>query len=227
MENRLILIGYWHSHFEPHYPDPAWFIDPAWDADEKQPVIDHLKAGQRMPYAQMGLSWCRFRCEINDFALGAAELTDGKYVWPEGLAHYLEAHQVRLPQQVIEDFFQSESIGIKISTDLSPANIDDTWWKQQKGWNSNRKSFRDVLDFGNVIIVQKDAQFALQQEMLLRDFLSKSFGVKRGLFSIDTILAGHKTTIKGRFQDYAGFAEKAKAIGLECSFEELGMEAFL
>lgn len=224
MEKPLILIGYWHSLFEPHYPDPAWFIDPNWDAEEKQRVIDHLKAGQKMPYAQMGFSWCRFRCGINN--LGAAELTDGKYVWPEGLVHYLEAHQVRLPEQVVQDFLQPESIAGRILTDFSPTDLDVTWWKQQRGWNPEGKSFRDVLDRGNVTIVQNNSQFTLQQETLLRDFLSKSFGVNKKE-SAKAILAGHKITIKGHFQDYAGFAEKAKAIGLECSFEELGMDAFM
>ena len=33
--------------------------------------------------------------------MGCATLTDGKYVWPEGLAHYVSAHAVRLPEDFV------------------------------------------------------------------------------------------------------------------------------
>lgn len=32
---------------------------------------------------------------------GAVEYTDGTYVWPEGLAHYIYDHGVRLPEDLI------------------------------------------------------------------------------------------------------------------------------
>jgi hypothetical protein len=45
----------------------------------------------------MGYSTCRF-CGMNN---GAAEYTDGTYVWPEGLAHYVYDHAVRLPGELV------------------------------------------------------------------------------------------------------------------------------
>lgn len=44
-----------------------------------------------------GHSPCRF-CGIDN---GAIEYTDGTYVWPEGLAHYIHEHAVRLPDELV------------------------------------------------------------------------------------------------------------------------------
>lgn len=47
--------------------------------------------------AAAGTSLCRICGQAN----GSAELTHGvRFVWPEGLAHYVEAHDVRLPAEV-------------------------------------------------------------------------------------------------------------------------------
>lgn len=45
----------------------------------------------------MGYSPCRL-CGDND---GALELSDGVFVWPEGLRHYVVDHGVRLPQEFV------------------------------------------------------------------------------------------------------------------------------
>jgi len=39
--------------------------------------------------------------------MGRGELTDGVYMWPEGLAHYLEKHNVRLPQEFVDHVLKS------------------------------------------------------------------------------------------------------------------------
>jgi hypothetical protein len=70
---------------------------------------------------------------------GCAELTDGTHlVWPEGLAHYVEEHNVRLPDEIIalmdevpapvdeNEFYERLMIG----RDLV---IDRDWWQQLTG----------------------------------------------------------------------------------------------
>jgi hypothetical protein len=42
---------------------------------------------------EMGYSWCRFdTCSASRRSLGCCNLTDGTFVWPEGLAHYVRDH---------------------------------------------------------------------------------------------------------------------------------------
>src|SRR5690242_3725805 len=111
-KKQLIGIGYWHSTYEPDYPDPGKFVDNEWDKEEKGNIFRYLQSGHSMPYVAKGVSWCRFRCGVNH--LDADEFTDGKYVWPEGLAHYIDKHEVRLPNEVIE-FMLSNKKPVAIS----------------------------------------------------------------------------------------------------------------
>ncbi|MEV0286470.1 hypothetical protein AB0H36_20355 [Kribbella sp. NPDC050820] len=46
----------------------------------------------------MGLSPCRMCGNQN----GALEFSDGTYQWPEGLAHYVYDHAVRVPAELVE-----------------------------------------------------------------------------------------------------------------------------
>ena len=140
-----VLIGYWKSIEEPHWPDPLEMVDPSWDAEERAKVVEYLRGGHGVAHF-MGESWCRLGCgtapdmervrtvfhgggvtdaefgwkerrkarqdavqraeEANmtgdNVDMGCRELSDGTYVWPEGLAHYVEEHNVRLPQQFVD-----------------------------------------------------------------------------------------------------------------------------
>jgi hypothetical protein len=67
-------------------------------------VIDYLRAGE-LCVCFCGTSWCRFGCEA---PIGAYELTDGKWVWPEGLDHYVEVHGVVLPSEFVDHAMTAE-----------------------------------------------------------------------------------------------------------------------
>jgi hypothetical protein len=70
----------------------------------------------------MGLSPCRFCGKHN----GSLEYTDHVYIWPEGLAHYLTDHQVRLPDEFV--------LHVERSMDeLDEATVDPSWWLTQTG----------------------------------------------------------------------------------------------
>jgi hypothetical protein len=81
---------------ESRWPDPRRFVDSRWDLGERRLVADYLERGTRVNQYR-GLSPCRF-CGQNN---GSAELTDGAYCWPEGLAHYLNDHEARLPDEFV------------------------------------------------------------------------------------------------------------------------------
>jgi len=120
---RLILIGYWKGPRDPRWPDPQAFVDPSWDAEEREDVADYLRYGM-VSGAFMGLSECRFCGKRN----GSLELTDGVYVWPQGLAHYLIEHGVRLPRVFVEHVY-------RLRDATEEAQVDGDWWLAQHAWS--------------------------------------------------------------------------------------------
>jgi hypothetical protein len=49
----------------------------------------------------MGASWCRFVCGTPDKEMGTWDHLDAEWIWPAGLAHYVEHHAVRLPGEFV------------------------------------------------------------------------------------------------------------------------------
>lgn len=100
-------IGYWstsknynccyYDHMEKFLPWPGDYIDTTWDKEERDIVIKYLKSHPAVNYWK-GYSWCR----LDDKVLGAADISDGTYVWPEGFDYYLEVHGVKPPDEFIQ-----------------------------------------------------------------------------------------------------------------------------
>jgi hypothetical protein len=84
----LRLIGYWRNEQHPELPEPRDVIDCAWDEDERHVVSMYFARGT-IARTFMGSSPCRL-CEKHDN--GDVEYTDGVYLWPSGLAHYIDVH---------------------------------------------------------------------------------------------------------------------------------------
>ena len=59
--------------------------------------------------------------DLRDEQRRRVEYTDGTYVWPEGLAHYILDHAVRLPDQLVRHA-QERLDGLE-SREVSPV-----WW---------------------------------------------------------------------------------------------------
>ena len=114
---RPVLIGYWKGYGEPDLPDPRDFVDASWDAYERHEVAKFLSNGT-VVVEYRGLSSCRF-C---GHGTGHREFTDGTYQWPEGLAHYLWVHQVRLPAAVVTHI-KSRLVGFEDN------GSDLEWWR--------------------------------------------------------------------------------------------------
>lgn len=112
-----MLIGYWKSDDEPDWPYPGDFVDASWSADERREVARYLSNGT-VVVEYRGLSPCRFCGQDN----GHREFTDGTYQWPEGLAHYLWVHEVRLPVAVVAHI-KSKLVGFEGD------GLDREWWR--------------------------------------------------------------------------------------------------
>lgn len=124
----LRQIGFWASRRdeEPTLPDPRDFIDPSWDEREREFVAAYLRDGRRQYYS-MGYSTCRLCGRSN----GDATLADDAYQWPEGLAHYVEAHSVRLPAVFVAH------VRRRLDRDEAVA-VDRQWWCAQAPTGTER-----------------------------------------------------------------------------------------
>jgi hypothetical protein len=118
----LRLIGYWTGPTAPDWPDPTDFVDPSWDQGERETIADYLRGGFVFR-AFGGVSSCRFCGREN----GALELSDGVWYWPDGLAHYVADHDVRLPSEFVEHTLVYLDL-------LGDSDRDVDWWHSQHLW---------------------------------------------------------------------------------------------
>ncbi len=111
-------IGFWAEPGDDGGPDVCAFVS---DAEPDREAIAYLRSGT--PFAWRGTPWA---CVLCGRPLGAAVLTDGVYEWPEGLAHYLEEHRVRLPLRL-----RGTAAPVDAETYRPEVSDDDTWWTAQ------------------------------------------------------------------------------------------------
>lgn len=90
-------IGYWRGPDHPGLADPLGSIDESWDTQERDRIAEILATAATHQPGE-GCSICRICGTPNGFL----DLSDGTFVWPEGLAHYVTKHSVRLPIDVIQ-----------------------------------------------------------------------------------------------------------------------------
>jgi hypothetical protein len=114
----LILIGYWAGGSgNERWPDVREFVDEDW-ADEDRIQVGLYLGNGLVARAWMGYSTCRF-CGASN---GDLDLTDGVYLWPQGLAHYVREHHVRLPDEFTEHV--RRRVGL-----VDGITVDEAWWR--------------------------------------------------------------------------------------------------
>lgn len=91
----LHRIGYW-AHARAPLPDPSLHVDLDPAADDLDDVAEYLERGFVVARF-MGPSLCRI-CGCRN---GANDLSDGVFIWPQGLSHYLAVHSVKLPAPIV------------------------------------------------------------------------------------------------------------------------------
>jgi hypothetical protein len=68
---------------------------------------------------------------------GAGEWTDGVYLWPEGLSHYVREHAVRLPVVIVEHIRRGGG-SVEDPDRIRYGDVDREWWKSaQPDWTSH------------------------------------------------------------------------------------------
>jgi hypothetical protein len=129
-QNMLKLVGYWSEcAADIRWIHPRLLVDPAWESENRPLIVDYLRRGVRLN-EDLGYSFCRFQDGPPDSAMGNAELTDGVWIWPEGLAVYVEQFDTRLPEEFVGHM---KRVDFEIPTQLSANElekvpVDTTTW---------------------------------------------------------------------------------------------------
>jgi hypothetical protein len=139
----LRAIGFWIRDLrDESYPAPQELVG-ALPEERRLSLAHYLESGATFGQ-YLGYSWCRFVCGAAesvaaqmDTRLGTRDLTDGTWVWPEGLAHYVREHGVVLP----EEFMAHAASGTLPTTPDPTEPVDSAFWKS---WCATRRS-ADVL----------------------------------------------------------------------------------
>lgn len=129
------LIGYWiQSLKDEEFCAPQEVVG-ALPPDVRTKLADYLDAGDHDFFSQMGYSWCRF-CGATGKEMGSRELTDGFWVWPEGLSHYVRAHGIILPEEFVADALaQPRPRHLNPFRALGPVSLD--YWRD---WCASHRS---------------------------------------------------------------------------------------
>ncbi|MET7402960.1 hypothetical protein ABZS66_56715 [Dactylosporangium sp. NPDC005572] len=137
----LRQIGKWDGRRVPDdLPDVCDFVDPGADPGEQRAVAAYLRSGTAYVVAA-GYSVCRLCGRGN----GSAELTDGThFLWPSGLAHYVEEHAVRLPAEVVAVAVAAGGAAPPVDLgrfgfeawESGEIRVDLEWWTRQTGTRS-------------------------------------------------------------------------------------------
>lgn len=114
----LTEVGFWADPRDPldEQPNPAQLVDKDWGKTATALAVALYAQCGFLESFELGYSFCRLGCggggggggvaserrgTGNNRFMGCTTLTDGKYVWPEGLAHYVSEHSVRPPEDFV------------------------------------------------------------------------------------------------------------------------------
>ena len=67
--------------------------------------------------------------------MGDSDLTDGTWVWPEGLVHYVDAHRLPLPKEFVDHVLANKGVVPRLSAEIRAlidewrmSSIDRAFW---------------------------------------------------------------------------------------------------
>lgn len=92
-----LAYGFWcdASPEGERLPNPRFLVDPTWDHAERERVASALDVGREVASYK---GWAN--CRLCGKSIGSRDLTDGVYVYPDGLSHYVREHAVQVPDDM-------------------------------------------------------------------------------------------------------------------------------
>lgn len=106
----------------PFLPDPERVLARLGPTTHDGRVVRYLEQGH-VWRACCGYSVCRC-CALTGARMGSHDLTDGEWVWPEGLSHYVRAHALPLPRRFVTHVMTGRGIAVAEDVALGPAGED-------------------------------------------------------------------------------------------------------
>jgi len=93
-------IGLWiETLTDEDFPAPQELVGELPN-ETRAALVQYLATGLPLIHYR-GYSWCRFACGIEHSRMGSWDLTDGVWVWPQGLSHYVDVHGISLPEEFV------------------------------------------------------------------------------------------------------------------------------
>lgn len=130
----LKVLGYWKAELDDEYPCPHE-LEAALPVELHARLLEYLRnppGDYQVTWMYFGVSFCRYGCEEPN---GSDELSDGVWVWPEGLAHYVEHHGVGLlPPEFLDRVIEGVAPANRHVADdveevvVGPEKLDETDW---------------------------------------------------------------------------------------------------
>ncbi|MEK6833229.1 MAG: hypothetical protein AABY32_04225 [Nanoarchaeota archaeon] len=123
-ELKLNRVGYWNGYYEKNnkYIWPQEIISKN-KIENKDKIVQYLSKGSD------AICWRGFAgCRICDTLLGTRCLSDGTWIWPQRLEHYIIEHNIVLPEEFINYMEESNWEPKSINIENIHINSDDTFW---------------------------------------------------------------------------------------------------
>jgi hypothetical protein len=171
-------VGYWKAADDANNdrPNALDLVDEEWVRSHERiqsVLIAYLHEGHVESY-EMGYSYCRFpSCawhsskkhsgKTRHKGMGACNLTDGIYVWPEGLTHYLASHSLRLPN---EDLIARALLREEMSENTKHRHKDCCFFRCAKLTNSAERKMWDH-ELGEAVPLSSTMKSLLQSNTTL------------------------------------------------------------
>jgi hypothetical protein len=114
------LIGYWIESLRNERWCAPQEVTGVLEPEARARLVEYLDAGECCGHFR-GISWCRFACGCLE--MGSKERTDGRWVWPEGLSHYVRLHHVVLPEE-----FVAHALELPSKTSAQPER--ESFWQE-------------------------------------------------------------------------------------------------